>query len=473
MHEDERISKFLPLMQSLYGAARENLGFKPHAKICIVKSGENMKNPLGKTAYYSPTEHKIGLYTQGRHIKDILRSLAHELVHHNQNCRGDFEQSGGTMPGYAQEDGHLREMEREAYECGNMIFRDWEDNLKEKGARPLFTSTSQYVPAPTSDVVSSALFERNQMNERIDEKWYNPATWGKKKDPKKPYGVPKAGSPERLASRKKALATSEKKKEFMQTIQSEYSPEAATVVRKIKANYPSLENEQECAQYNEKIKNWAKKYKIKEEHRDPFLGKCDVAGKKLVKRGYTPGQHTWTAIQRAARENQNYKTTNLLFEGDKKMNKKVKISELRTIVRGLIRETVLGMNVGSEAERQAAEEVAPWEIGEGTAMGEFDETDPEQAAWETPEESLYEDTEGEETYHYGEDEGEDKNRLKDDDLSPEHANALRKDMEYDEEHEDRNEPGTRFTESFFPESRSIREKARFELNEALTKRWAK
>ena len=169
MHEYERISKFLPLMQSLYGAARDNLGFKPHAKIVILRSDSNMTNPLGKTAHYSPVEKKIGLYTQGRHIKDILRSLAHELVHHNQNCRGDFEQAGGTMPGYAQEDGHLREMEREAYECGNMIFRDWEDNLKEKGARPLFTSTNQYVPAPTSDVVSSSLFEGDRMKKNLKE----------------------------------------------------------------------------------------------------------------------------------------------------------------------------------------------------------------------------------------------------------------------------------------------------------------
>jgi len=169
MHEYERISKFLPLMQSLYGAARDNLGFKPHAKIVILRSDSNMTNPLGKTAHYSPIEKKIGLYTQGRHIKDILRSLAHELVHHNQNCRGDFDSAGETMAGYAQEDGHLREMEREAYECGNMIFRDWEDNLKEKGARPLFTSTSQYVPAPTSDVVSSKLFEGNKMKKKLKE----------------------------------------------------------------------------------------------------------------------------------------------------------------------------------------------------------------------------------------------------------------------------------------------------------------
>jgi len=141
MHEEDRINKFLPLIRSLYNTSRGKLGFEPHAKIVIIKSGKNMQNPLGKTAHYSPGEHKIGLYTQGRHIKDILRSLSHELVHHNQNCRGDFNNGAATVQGYAQEDGHLREMEREAYECGNMIFRDWEDKLKEKGGRPLFTST--------------------------------------------------------------------------------------------------------------------------------------------------------------------------------------------------------------------------------------------------------------------------------------------------------------------------------------------
>jgi hypothetical protein len=141
MPELKRILRFQPLINSLYNTARDQLGFEPHVKICIIKNGENMQNPLGKTAQYSPSEQKIGLYTQGRHIKDILRSLAHELVHHNQNCRGDFDSGAATVAGYAQEDRHLREMEREAYEVGNLIFRDWEDNLKDKGARPLFTST--------------------------------------------------------------------------------------------------------------------------------------------------------------------------------------------------------------------------------------------------------------------------------------------------------------------------------------------
>jgi hypothetical protein len=54
------------------------------------------------------------------------------LVHHGQNCRGDLNVAGAGEQGYAQKDPHLREMEREAYEVGNLCFRDWEDNYKQQ-----------------------------------------------------------------------------------------------------------------------------------------------------------------------------------------------------------------------------------------------------------------------------------------------------------------------------------------------------
>ena len=136
--EYNRISKSQDLIQSLYKSAKENLEFKPDATIVLLRDEANAANPLGKTAYYDPATQKISLYTQGRHIKDIMRSLSHELVHHAQNCRGDFAGGIATVDGYAQEDGHLREMEREAYEQGNLIFRDWEDGIKSKSGS-LFT----------------------------------------------------------------------------------------------------------------------------------------------------------------------------------------------------------------------------------------------------------------------------------------------------------------------------------------------
>jgi hypothetical protein len=130
--ELDRISKVQPLIKDLYQYAKKNFGFDKDVTISVITDNKNAKNPLGKTAFYDPSKHKVCLYIQGRHVKDIMRSLAHELVHHTQNCRGEFNGGVATVDGYAQEDDHLRAMERQAYDEGNMCFRDWEDGLKAK-----------------------------------------------------------------------------------------------------------------------------------------------------------------------------------------------------------------------------------------------------------------------------------------------------------------------------------------------------
>ena len=117
------ISKFLPF-------AQERMGFDKPPRLFLKNDSKNAGNPLGKTAFYDPAQKSVTLYTTGRHPKDVMRSLSHELVHHTQNCRGDFDNTGEMGEGYAQNDEHLREMEREAYEVGNMCFRDWEDSIK-------------------------------------------------------------------------------------------------------------------------------------------------------------------------------------------------------------------------------------------------------------------------------------------------------------------------------------------------------
>ena len=85
---------------------------------------------LGKTAYYDPEQREIHIYTTDRHPKDIMRSISHELVHHNQNCQGNLGGEHYSGEGYAQKDPHMRKMEEEAYLQGNMCFRDWEDRHK-------------------------------------------------------------------------------------------------------------------------------------------------------------------------------------------------------------------------------------------------------------------------------------------------------------------------------------------------------
>ena len=128
------INQLKPLIGKLTIFAKDRMGFQHAPRLFLRNDPENSQKMLGKTAHYDPQEKAITLFTRRRHPKDILRSYAHELVHHTQNLRGDLSpgKCGEMGQGYAQANGHMREMEREAYEKGNMCFRDWEDTLSDK-----------------------------------------------------------------------------------------------------------------------------------------------------------------------------------------------------------------------------------------------------------------------------------------------------------------------------------------------------
>lgn len=106
--------------------AQKQLGFNNIPKINYIEDEENAANPIGNTGFYNPATMEISVYVTGRHPKDILRSVSHELVHHAQNCRGEFtpEVMGEAGEGYAQTSPILRDLEFEANAFGNMIVRD-------------------------------------------------------------------------------------------------------------------------------------------------------------------------------------------------------------------------------------------------------------------------------------------------------------------------------------------------------------
>ena len=120
----EYLESFLPF-------AKKRLGYDREPKITFASDPENGQLTLGKTAYYEPQSMAVTVFTDNRHPKDIMRSLSHELVHHAQNCDGQFDRNLGVGEGYAQNDEHLRKMEEDAYLRGNMCFRDWEDGFKQ------------------------------------------------------------------------------------------------------------------------------------------------------------------------------------------------------------------------------------------------------------------------------------------------------------------------------------------------------
>jgi Zn-dependent peptidase ImmA (M78 family) len=122
--------KFKQALLGIYKDGCKKFNIRTTPKVILRKDAENGALTLGRTAYYDPNDLTIVLYISNRHPKDILRSFAHELIHHVQNERGDLHLGDSSDPQYAQNDEHLRKMEKEAYLQGNLLMRDFEDNFK-------------------------------------------------------------------------------------------------------------------------------------------------------------------------------------------------------------------------------------------------------------------------------------------------------------------------------------------------------
>jgi len=117
-------------LKEVYRVAKKKYKFENTPKLVLRKDQDNADDILGKTAYYNPVDMSIVLFITDRHPKDICRSFSHELVHHHQNERGDLERGDASSPTYAQDDKHMRKMEKEAYLEGNLLLRDHEDQFK-------------------------------------------------------------------------------------------------------------------------------------------------------------------------------------------------------------------------------------------------------------------------------------------------------------------------------------------------------
>ena len=157
------ISEVEDLIQDLYSFSQDRFGFKKPASLEL-KSDPKNTSPLGKTAHYDPSTMKVVIYVDGRHPKDIMRSFAHELVHHTQNEKGMFDNpTNSTEEGYAQKDPHLRKMEEEAYLEGNMCLRDWEDGYK--SSNPNILNERRIYKMSTKD------WKNKELNGLLNERW--------------------------------------------------------------------------------------------------------------------------------------------------------------------------------------------------------------------------------------------------------------------------------------------------------------
>lgn len=179
-------------IHSLVDFTKKRLGFKRPPTIYLDNDDQNAQKTLATTGYYDPETMEIHVYTTGRHPKDILRSIAHELVHHNQNENGDFENTGYSGKGYAQKNPHLRKMELQANDP--MLFRDWEDSLKQN--YPTIYNEGR------TNTMSLKDWKNNELSKNLTNKWGFKMNLTKLNENKETLCEPHCGTEEELMEEK-------------------------------------------------------------------------------------------------------------------------------------------------------------------------------------------------------------------------------------------------------------------------------
>lgn len=119
-----------PHVQGMYDYFDQKLGFQKPPVMFFDSDPSNQSKVLGKTAYYDPESLEVHVFVDGRHPKDMLRSIAHELIHHHQNLEGRLEVGGYMGEGYYLKNEEMKKLEQEAMLEGNALMREYEDNLK-------------------------------------------------------------------------------------------------------------------------------------------------------------------------------------------------------------------------------------------------------------------------------------------------------------------------------------------------------
>ena len=110
----------------------KNFTIDPIPTIKFLDNKNSDDNILISTGNYDHRTQTINLFIDNRHIKDILRSFCHEMIHHHQyldnpNYFRRISNQGGITNNY-----ELREIESEAYSLGNLYFREFTETFTEQ-----------------------------------------------------------------------------------------------------------------------------------------------------------------------------------------------------------------------------------------------------------------------------------------------------------------------------------------------------
>jgi len=124
-----------PLCCSLMGNMMQDIPFPDNSipsVIFIEEEQPDIHPAFRRTGYYNFKDNSINIFVTGRALKDILRSVAHELIHADQNINKGWDLSPAVYGLGKDSVKDAEEIEADAYLRGNLGLRKWEDRLKPK-----------------------------------------------------------------------------------------------------------------------------------------------------------------------------------------------------------------------------------------------------------------------------------------------------------------------------------------------------
>jgi putative chitinase len=124
------------IIEEFFGHVAKELGIKNLPTLRLRRDPEWTRR-TGSFGQYNPESNELDLATSGRHVLDILRTMAHELTHCKQGERGDF-------PDWAGETGSP--WEDEANAMAGRIMRGMAERHPEYFADIELTESSGYIP---------------------------------------------------------------------------------------------------------------------------------------------------------------------------------------------------------------------------------------------------------------------------------------------------------------------------------------
>jgi hypothetical protein len=90
-----------------------NIQSLPHIKLILDKEWVAQNRSFGE---YNPSAYTVKVFSLGRNLADVCRSLAHELIHHRQNELGMIGSDSGDTG---------TDIENEANALAGILMRDY------------------------------------------------------------------------------------------------------------------------------------------------------------------------------------------------------------------------------------------------------------------------------------------------------------------------------------------------------------